>query len=144
MVHLDLYDEPIEPRLGRELQVETAARRGTRYAVRQRFAFRRQVKPVGILHTPAMAPVRQRLPAAVSARRQPGLGGDFGTRINRGEVAPLRIFDPDRDLRRVLPFNPQEQGKIMQPCVAPFHDNFHASLFVFDQLLIAGTKQYER
>lgn len=61
MVHLDLYDEPIEPRLGRELQVETAARRGTRYAVRQRFAFRRQVKPVGILHTPVMAPVRQRL-----------------------------------------------------------------------------------
>ena len=131
MVHLDLYDEPIEPRPGRELQVETAARRGTRYAVRQRFAFRRQVKPVGILHAPAMAPVRQRLPAAVSARRQPGLGG-------------LRIFDPDRDLRRVLPFNPQEQGKIMQPCVAPFHDNFHASLFIFDQLLIAGTKQYER
>ena len=36
------------------------------------------------------------------------------------------------------------EGKIMQPCVAPFHDNFHASLFVFDQLLIAGTKQYER
>ena len=81
MVHLDLYDEPIEPRPGRELQVETAARRGTRYAVRQRFAFRRQVKPVGILHAPAMAPVRQRLPAAVSARRQPGLGGPCASSI---------------------------------------------------------------
>ena len=32
----------------------------------------------------------------------------------------------------------------MQPCVAPFHDNFHAYLFIFDQFLIAGTKQYER
>ncbi|MFQ7055631.1 MAG: hypothetical protein ACLRQT_05715 [Alistipes sp.] len=143
MVHLDLYDEPIEPASGESFRSKLP--RGVAPICRPpavRFSSAGKARR-HIAH-PGYGTSEATPPAAVSARRQPGLGGDFGTRINRGEVAPLRIFDPDRDLRRVLPFNPQEQGKIMQPCVAPFHDNFHASLFVFDQLLIAGTKQYER